>query len=172
MKVLKDIKLFNPEINKTYSGRIIINNGVFEGFVKENITQEESVVFGTMIDGEFLEIILSESDENILPTAYKVVLSNEKQIKSSVKGHSYPIASYEGILLSKTAYYEYEIGNCNIKTLDPFFYCFTEQEDFEYVEKRISVNEIKMNTDTKELYRTIISKEKNKQMKKINKHNI
>ena len=177
MKNIKDIIIYNSESDttnqNTYRGRIIIDNNICEGFVRNSETQEEKVVFGTIVDEEFIELVISEQDEEKLPIAYKTVLKEQQTFKSSVIGHNYPIAEYNGILLYKTAYYEYEIGDCKLKTVDPYFYCSVEQEDYDYIEKRILANENFMNSDSKELYRTIIKKEKNKQSKKkINKHNI
>jgi len=175
MKEIRDIILLNPDNSdkdSTYLGRIIVENGIFEGYVKDDNTKEETIVFGTISDGEFIELILAEKDEEKLPIAYKVVLNNPKDVTSSIGGHNYPIAEYNGVSLYKTAYYEYETGSCKLKTLDPYFYCSTEDEDFEIIEKRIYANINTVNKDTKELYRTIIEKEKNKQKKKINKHNI
>ena len=174
MKSIKDIIVYNPitDKNSTYRGRIIIDGRIFEGFVRGSENQEEKIIFGTIDDNEFMELVLSETDEEVLPLAYKTVLSEEQPFKSSVRGHNYPIAEYNGTLLYKTAYYEYEIGDCRLKTVDPFFYCSVEQEDYDYIEKRILANEKFMNSDTKELYRTIVEKEKAKQMKKSNKHSI
>ena len=172
MKEIKDIKLirkkFEDDSDKVYTGRIVIEDGFFEGTVRDQERQNESLVFGSTVDKDFIDLIFAETNEEITPTEYKAA-SFEYKTKTSIHGHDYVTGKYTGDLISKTAYYEWESGDCKIEVYDPYFYCSVEEEDYTDVKFRVSTFMDYLNDESRELYRLFSQKRDNKCLKKTKK---
>ena len=158
MKLIRDIicaktnydEMYN--LNDAYIGKVMVEDGIFEGIVIDPSTHNEIFIFGTIEENEFIELMVAENEEDTIPREYKAVYNGK---------------NYRGDYLAKTAYYEFPLGECQVSVLDPYYYRSTNSGEFVTMENHISHHKDKLNKDTKELYRTIIEKAKDKRKRKV-----
>ena len=158
MKQIRDIicaktnydEMYN--LNDSYIGKIIVENGLFEGLVLDPVSQNEIFIFGTIEEDDFIELMVAETEKDTIPREYKAAYNGK---------------NYRGEYLAKTAYYDFPLGECQVSVLDPYYYRTTDSGEIVAIETHIGHHQDKLNEDTKELYRNIIAKKKEKNKKKV-----